>query len=856
MDRWVDPARRPTGLTALRQSRVVVVGSLMVLAGNTLLALTLVLGDAPLVPTLQAVLTSVAVATAVGLVRWGGHVRAAAWVTTLSLAGTPLLQASFDAGIRDPALALAVLAPIAGAMSSGARLALVSTAVTIGGTAVLYLAGVQGWIQPGFSSPQDLNGYALACAVGGMVLSSLAGILYVRNTGEVLAAAEGESTKLDEALRVSEVRYRSLFNQTPVGLYRTAVDGSVLLANPALAHLLGVESPEVVCTLNLATFYDEPADRDRFRSLVDRGGAARRFETRWRRRDGEIRHVRIDAHLTRGDGGEPLYYEGAVEDVTAEREAREALYRSEARFRALVQRSSDVTVVADAEARLTYVSPSVGRLLGYRPDRLLGSSILDLVHPDDRPQAEDFLAHAEAGGSALQVEVRFRHADGHFVFAEGAGTPLYDDEAVGGLVLNLRDVTERKRAQAVLLQAKRQAEEVAALKSTFLANMSHEIRTPLTAILGFSDVLVEELDDPSHREFIGLISRSGRRLMDTLNSVLDLARLEAGSDQLAAERLNVSDLVTEAVQMFQPAAGERGLALAAAIEGGPEAAHEAVADEAALARVVHNLIGNALKFTEEGHITVSLHTEPSGPTGAQVVLRVRDTGIGIDEAFLPRVFGEFEQESSGAERTHEGAGLGLSISRQLVERMGGTIGVESQKGVGTVFTVTLRSVSQEGPEEDARPLALIVDDNDQAREVAERTLAKHYRIARASDGSGALAAVERERPDVALLDIHLGQSITGEEVMRQLRDTPAFADLPIVAVTAYALPGDRERFLAAGFDAYVTKPYTRQHLMESMEEAVRSRAAGAQSPVPQPAAAPPPPAPPALPAFAPVRVEG
>ncbi len=800
---------------------------LMALVGLGLLVGALLAGDAPTGPVVQAVGAMALITVSLGLVRWGGRVHPAAWLMTLTLVTTPLLQAALDVGLRDPALGLVVLAPLAAALTSGGRLAAVNAVVAVGGVTALYLGHRLGFDPNGFSDPDSLYGYTVACIAGGTLTAALAGALYVRHTRDELAEAEGQSTRLDAALRASEIRYRSLFDHIPVGMYRTTPDGRILLANAALAQMIGAESPEDARTINVATLYDDPLDRDRFREKVLRDGAVQRYETRLRGADGEIRYVRIGSHVARDADGQPLYYEGTVEDVTSEREAREALFRNEARFRALVQRSSDVIVVVDREAHLTYVSPSVERLLGYRPDRLLRTPIQDLIHPEDRAAADAFMAESHAAGTAAsQVELRFRHAEGHFVFAEGAGTPLYDDVAVGGLVLNLRDVTERKRAQAVLLQAKHQAEEVAALKSTFLANMSHEIRTPLTAILGFADVLAEEIEDPQQHEFIDLIARSGRRLMETLNSVLDLARLEARRDRLAQDRVDLASLVSESVQMFQPAASDRGLQLAAAIEAG--APHEAILDEAAFARVLHNLIGNALKFTDEGRVTVHVHSTSTGSNGPEVVVRVRDTGIGIDEAFLPRVFGEFEQESSGVERTHEGAGLGLAISRQLVERMGGTIGVESAKGKGTTFTVRLRAaevpeVDAPEVEVDARSLVLIVDDNDQARDVAEYTLQERYRVVFADDGDEALAAVERERPDAVLLDIHLGQSITGEDVMRKLRQTPAFTDLPIVAVTAYALPGDRDRFLAAGFDAYVTKPYTRDHLVGSMEEAMHSR---------------------------------
>jgi CheY-like chemotaxis protein len=357
--------------------------------------------------------------------------------------------------------------------------------------------------------------------------------------------------------------------------------------------------------------------------------------------------------------------------------------------------------------------------------------------------------------------------------------------------------------------------------------MSHEIRTPLTGILGFTSVLAEEVTDEQHREFVALIEKSGRRLMDTLNSVLELARLEAGRMELTAEPVPVADAARETVRLLAPLAHEKGLALEARILT-PEA--QAHLDRPALDRVVTNLVGNALKFTDAGTITVEVEADARA-----VRLRVRDTGVGIDPAFLPRLFDEFEQESTGIARSHEGSGLGLAITRQLVERMRGTIEVASAKGEGTTFTVTF-------PRTDAPPTAatapalpaasgaarrvLVVDDNPNTRLLMERMLRAEFGVAAVGDAAEALRAAEHEGPfDAVLLDINLGAEVSGEDVMRRLRKMPAYAETPIVAFTAYALPGDRERFLHAGFSGYLPKPFTKQQLLQALADALDPRPA-------------------------------
>jgi signal transduction histidine kinase len=239
---------------------------------------------------------------------------------------------------------------------------------------------------------------------------------------------------------------------------------------------------------------------------------------------------------------------------------------------------------------------------------------------------------------------------------------------------------ERHRYEQGLLEAKRQAEELAQLKTTFLANMSHEIRTPLTGILGFSAVLEEEVAD-EQREFTQLISQSGQRLLAMLDSVLNLAKLDAAGAELNPESLDLAEEVRRIVQIYQPNAQQKRLELSLDLPAEPIPAE---LDPASLNMILNNLINNALKFTSAGRVQVRVKASDE-----MVHLVVHDTGIGISEAFLPHIFDEFRQESGGLARLHEGAGLGLAITHRLVTLMQGHIQVESQVGVGTTFTVTL-----------------------------------------------------------------------------------------------------------------------------------------------------------------------
>ncbi|MEX1055471.1 MAG: ATP-binding protein, partial [Rhodothermales bacterium] len=283
--------------------------------------------------------------------------------------------------------------------------------------------------------------------------------------------------------------------------------------------------------------------------------------------------------------------------------------------------------------------------------------------------------------SIYRAEMGHKRKDGSTFMSSTAFASLRDsDGQVIGAVGICRDITEQKQYEAELLAAKDRAEELSRLKTAFLTNMSHEIRTPLTGILGFAKVLEEELPD-EQREFAHLIRISGDRLLNTLNSILDLARLEAGEMTISPHDLDVVDEVEEAATVFHAVARKKQIQFAVNYH---LAKMPARIDRNILNIILNNLVGNAIKFTDEGHVRVDLDA-----TEDVIFLSVSDTGVGIDSKFLPHLFDEFKQESDGLTRSYEGSGLGLSITRRLVHLVNGEINVESAKGKGSRFAVTI-----------------------------------------------------------------------------------------------------------------------------------------------------------------------
>ena len=351
-----------------------------------------------------------------------------------------------------------------------------------------------------------------------------------------------------------------------------------------------------------------------------------------------------------------------------------ALRASEDRYHELVGRASDAVFVHDLDGARAEGNHAAHAALGTGADGA-PRPLLEAVAAESRPAAQAHLEALAADGIA-RSDLRMAHADGRLFEVESQVATV--DGTRRALSLG-RDVDERRAYEQELIAAREEAENAARLKSSFLANMSHEIRTPLTAVIGFAELLRDEVAD-DQQDLVQGIDSGGRRLLTTLNSILDLAALDAREHALTPVATDLAAEAREVAALLRPLAAERGLAL----EVEAPATLAAVADPDAFGRVLTNLVGNAVKFTDAGGVTVGLE----GGADA-VVLRVADTGVGISDEFLPRLFAAFRQASEGFGRSHEGSGLGLTITQRLVEEMGGAIGVESAVGVGTVFTVTL-----------------------------------------------------------------------------------------------------------------------------------------------------------------------
>jgi len=502
---------------------------------------------------------------------------------------------------------------------------------------------------------------------------------------------------IEDAMATADVeraqsRHYEFLENIPVGVYRSTPDGRILYANSPLANLFGVASVDELKDVDLNDTGVAQEDRSAFKKRVEREGKIVQSETSWTRADGRQVDVLESARVVRDDSGAVKYYEGVVEDIT-ERKRTERELRTEKHFiHSALSSLPGIFYLIDREFRFRRWNRQLEDVTGYTADEIEELSPLDLVADKDRDRVAQRIRTVFDQGEAA-VEAMVESKQGHAVpfYLTGARAEIRGAPFLVGMGI---DISERVAVEEALMEAKQEAEEMNRLKTVFLANMSHEIRTPLTSILGFTDVLEEEVDGGAKR-VVDMIRESGHRLKETLTSVLELARLERESRTVGTERCNLVDRVSETVQLMEPQIESKGLTLDLRV---PSSSLHVRADPRVLHRVLTNLVSNAIKFTEDGTIRVEVERR-----NGEAILEVSDTGIGISDEFLDQVFDEFRQESEGLTRAHDGSGLGLTITQRLVELMGGSIQASSTKGEGSTFTVRLPSdeheeASSESPE--------------------------------------------------------------------------------------------------------------------------------------------------------------
>ncbi len=536
-------------------------------------------------------------------------------------------------------------------------------------------------------------------------------------------------------------------------------------------------------------------------------------------------------------------------------EAVREMAESEERFALAVRGTNDGIWDWDIRTGKVFFSPPWKSMIGYEDDELenVFSTFENQLHPEDHERVMAILNDYLAGRiPRYSVEFRFRHKDGSWRWILARGRALRDEnDKPYRMAGSHTDVTERKQAEEELRQARRAAESANSAKSAFLANMSHEIRTPMNGVIGMSELLLGTELGQTQREYLEMLKLSADSLLELLNDILDFSKIEAGRMELDTHEFDLSEVVTEISQAMGIRAFQKRLVFLHHIS--PDVPIRLIGDDGRLRQILVNLIGNAIKFTHKGGVTIEVSLESETPDKVTLHFKINDTGIGIAADMRESIFAAFTQAETSTSRRYGGTGLGLAICHDLVALMQGRIWVESQPGTGSVFHFTAAfgrsantSIKPKSPR--IKPVVatqssmkiLIAEDGHVSQLVGARMLEKRgHVVTLASNGREAIERSGKETFDAILMDVHM-PGINGYEATAKIRQTEQATGrhVPIIAMTANAMKGDREKCLAAGMDDYIAKPLRSIELFQVVEQFAP------RSVLPQPAPASP--APPAL----------
>ena len=656
---------------------------------------------------------------------------------------------------------------------------------------------------------------------------------------DISARWEAEEARLE-----SESRFRAITESAQDAILMMDSGGRIAFWNPAAERIFGYSEDEAVgrdLHELLAPGHYIPAYREASPAFMETGqglAMGRTLDMTARRKDGEEFPVSLSLSSLEMRG--QRYAVGIVRDITERKRAEQALVESQAQLQAMADSVPAEVAQVDARERYVFVNKAYREWYGLAQDQFIGRTVRETLGEERYALVGDSIRRVLAGEMHSR-QFLFRMPDGESRYGMGHYIPIFGrNREVAGYYLMGQDITDLKILEKDILHARDVAQAANQAKSEFLANMSHEIRTPLNGILGMLQLLQAENPTSQQEEYIGLGLRSGQRLTNLLSDILDLTKIEAGRLPIVEKPFAPGHLTAVLRETFEAVAAEKKIRLFTALA--PSLPAVILGDEMRITQILTNLVGNAFKYTARGEVAVSLDFLPAeAPGRGRLLIRVKDTGIGIPEKKLTNIFESFVQVDGSHTRAYEGAGLGLSIVHRLATLMDGTVSVESQVGRGSTFTCDLACGTTQNLAAEERQgtmpsmphplegLCVLLAEDDETNALALSTLLRKSggQVTIASNGTEALALLSANDFDIILMDVQM-PVMDGVEAARIIRDQSQFgakAAIPIVAVTAYAMAGDREKFLSLGLDDYISKPVNMGELQQVISRVLTERKA-------------------------------
>lgn len=639
-----------------------------------------------------------------------------------------------------------------------------------------------------------------------------------------------EIKKAQKALEETKLEFQNYFEQGTVGLSVTDVQKRYVEVNRKTCEMLGYSRQELLgMTWEQVTYPDDiQSNVDNFNRVLSGEIDTYQMNKRFIHKDGQLLYVTLFVVCQRKPDGSVRQFLSSMIDITEAHKAQEALKLSEENYRRIVETAQEGICMMDANENPVFINNKMAQLLGYSVEEMMQHPYGYYLYEEDLLEHTVQMKNRSSGKNAF-YERRFRKKDGGTLWCLVSATALLDANGIyKGSFGMFVDITESKLQREELEKAKDLAEKSSALKDAFIANISHEIRTPLNGILGFTDVVQERFAQkatPEELFYFRQISKSGKRLMRTVELIMNYSRLKLGDFPINKKWVDVRQLIGKLLADFELLNEKKGVKL---VFTDKCENHLLFTDEYALTSILTELIDNALKFTQSGFVKVVLCAKEPG----DFCIEIKDTGIGMSEDYLKCIFEPFMQEEVGFNRNYEGIGLGLSIVKKLMDGLEASIEVKSSKGLGTVFTLGLGQTSKQGSVEiapqpsdskditakAAKPKILIVEDDETSQLYIQMVLKNDYDTFVAASSSEAIEVLYQQVVDLVLMDISLRGSMNGLELTRWIRSSTKHSEIPIIAVTAHAFEADRGMALEAGCNQFIAKPFKSAELLRAIQQ--------------------------------------
>lgn len=633
----------------------------------------------------------------------------------------------------------------------------------------------------------------------------------------LLAMKIAEQKRVEDELKKSEERFRTMFEQAPLGIALIdSLTREIYHVNPRFAEIAGRTIEEIIHMDLIRITHPDDLQEELGKMVLLNHNKITDFtmKKRYIRPDGSIVWINMAIASLQNQIKGNLHHLCMIEDITENKLMQERLQK----YQILAEKANDIMMFLDKEGNILEANDAAVRMYGYTLQELLAMTVFDLrrIKKTSYVIAQMELAHQEG----IIFETTHYRKDGTMIHMEvsSKGNVLGNKSVLLSIV---RDITERKKAQEAMILAMEKAEAANAAKSQFLANMSHEIRTPMNGIIGMTDItLMTDLEE-EQREYLTIVKSSTRSLLRVLNDILDYSKVEAGKIDLEKMPFDLQTTMNDVIDLFEIGAKQKGLEINLNMDR--RVPKNIIGDSVRLRQVLSNLVGNGIKFTSQGQIIINVTIEKMYENKVKLKFVVEDTGIGIANDKLDKLFKRFSQVDDSNTRQFGGTGLGLAISKKLIEIMGGEIGVKSKENVGSSFFFTAVFGLQEGRNEAAQDTiyneliqyknpepkkVLLAEDDLVSRNMVTIILEKKgFKVIAVENGKEAISAVEKESFDVILMDINMPylDGYAATSIIR-LKEDNSNSLKPIIAMTAYALKGDREKCLEAGMDDYISKP--------------------------------------------------